>query len=107
MNATQYCYTIYFNEFTVLLTSTTNQPTVPLTCHRPHQGHVEAAIDFRQHFWVWQWRIQDFSIGGGGGGGGGLLMNINDIIACCQYRYRFLNSNNFGGGGGLVHGLGR
>ena len=26
-----YCYTIYFNESTVLLTSTTNQPTVPLT----------------------------------------------------------------------------
>ena len=28
---THYCYTIYFNESTVLLTSTTNQPTVPLT----------------------------------------------------------------------------
>ena len=28
---THYCYTIYFNESTVLLTNTTNQPTVPLT----------------------------------------------------------------------------
>ena len=28
---THYCYTIYFKESTVLLTNTTNQPTVPLT----------------------------------------------------------------------------
>ena len=59
---THYYYTVYFNESTVLLTNTTNQPTVPLTypwtaslpmmalAHRPHQGHVEATIDFVQHF---------------------------------------------------------
>ena len=53
---THYCYTI--NESTVLLINTSNHPTVPLTylgqipfpCHRPRQRHVEAAIDFIQHF---------------------------------------------------------
>ena len=57
--------TIYLNEPTVLLTNTINQPTVPPTYlgqllpshdgprHRPHQGHVEAAIDFRQQFGFW------------------------------------------------------